>query len=154
MSREDCKVCDCPPPIQSKGHSSHYSTITCYNCKVMYQKMDKSSTRKSQKKSHSTLRAKRATFTFLVNKSWLNMAYAIICGQTVLPDSSVFNRQKFLENVILWCVFCSLCKGSRVVTLKPNFTSKCQGKRAKFSPSFWQMVGRIPSLRWFLVRPS
>ena len=73
MSREDCKVCDCTQPIQSKGHSSHYSTITCYNCKVMYQKMDKSSTRKSQKKSHSTLRAKRATFTFLVNKSWLNM---------------------------------------------------------------------------------
>ena len=81
MSREDCKVCDCPPPIQSKGHSSHYSTITCYNCKVMYQKMDKSSTRKSQKKSHSTLRAKRATFTFLVNKSWLNML--VVTDRTV-----------------------------------------------------------------------
>ena len=28
---------------------------------------------KSQKKSHSTLRAKRATFTFWVDKSWLKM---------------------------------------------------------------------------------
>ena len=50
-----------------------------------------------------------------------------------------------------WYVFSLLCKGSVVVILKSNFTSKCQGKRAKFSPSFWQMVGRIPSLRWFLV---
>ena len=76
------------------------------------------------------------------------------CGQTVLPDSSVFNRQKLLENVILWCVFCSLCKGSRVVTLKPNFTSKCQGKRAKFSPSFWQMVFRILQPGFLLLLAS
>ena len=49
---------------------------------------------KSQKKSHSTLRAKRATFTFWddkVNQKWSNLASfrkPITCGQTVSPDKS------------------------------------------------------------------
>ena len=62
---------------------------------------------KSQKKCHSTLRAKRATFTFWVDKSWLKKpkngqfwrvfrkpeAY----GQTVLPDRQInFNWQKIV----------------------------------------------------------
>ena len=56
---------------------------------------------KSQKKSHSTLRAKWATFTFLVDKSSLEMPKMLnfasfwkpkACGQTELPDS--FNRSK------------------------------------------------------------
>ena len=50
---------------------------------------------KPQKKSHSSLRAKRATFTFWVDKSLSIMPKMIIlasfwkpeaCGQTVLPD--------------------------------------------------------------------
>ena len=54
---------------------------------------------KSQKKSHSSLRAKRATFTFWVDKSLLKMPKMVnfgeflkpeTCGQTVLPDRSAF----------------------------------------------------------------
>ena len=41
----------------------------------------------AKKKSHSTLRAKRATFTFKVDKC-----------QTVLPDRSVVLGQKLVEN--------------------------------------------------------
>ena len=53
---------------------------------------------KLQKKSHSTLRAKRARFTFWVDKSSLKMSKMVHltsfrksgnCGQTVLPDRSI-----------------------------------------------------------------
>ena len=49
------------------------------------------------KKSHSKLRAKRATFTFLVDNCWLKMPKMVnfgeflktsACGQTVIPDST------------------------------------------------------------------
>ena len=62
---------------------------------------------KSQKKSHSTLRAKRATFTFLVDKSSFKMPKMVnlasfwkteAFGQTVLPDRSVLIGQKLVEN--------------------------------------------------------
>ena len=50
----------------------------------------------SQKKSHSTLRAKRAMFTFWVDKSWLKMPKMVQfgkilnkCSQTVLPYRSI-----------------------------------------------------------------
>ena len=59
---------------------------------------------KSQKKSHWTLRAKRATFTFLNGQKFIKncQKWSIlasfwkpkICGQTVLPDRSVLIRQK------------------------------------------------------------
>ena len=58
---------------------------------------------KSQKKSHSTLRAKRATFTFWVDKSSLKMPKKIHFGEflktRILPSNSVtrqvtFNREK------------------------------------------------------------
>ena len=60
---------------------------------------------KSQKKSHSALRAKRATFTFWVAKSSLKMPKMVnlaifwklvACSQAVLPD--IFTRQKLVEN--------------------------------------------------------
>ena len=64
---------------------------------------------KSQKKSHSTLRAKRATFTFWVEKKlikkfqkWSNLACFWkhkACGQTELPDRSVLKGQKSGKNV-------------------------------------------------------
>ena len=62
---------------------------------------------KSQKKSHSTLRAKRAVFTFWVDKSWLKMPKIVnfgsfwnpeACGQTLLPDMSISIRQKLIKN--------------------------------------------------------
>ena len=64
---------------------------------------------KSQfKKSHSTLRAKRAMFTFWVDKNQSKNAKnglfltsfwkSVDCGSTVLPDRSVFLRQKLVEN--------------------------------------------------------
>ena len=55
------------------------------------------------KKSHSTLRAKRAMLKFSVNKSLLKMPKIIhfgdilkpeACSQTVLPDRYLFNRPK------------------------------------------------------------
>ena len=55
------------------------------------------------KKSHSTLRAKRATFTFWMNKSLLKMPKIVnfgdfwkpeACGQTVLPGMSLLIAQK------------------------------------------------------------
>ena len=58
---------------------------------------------KSQKKSHSTLRAKRATFTFWVDKSWLKMPKMVHFGEFLktwsLRSNSVtrqvsFNRTK------------------------------------------------------------
>ena len=56
--------------------------------------------------SHSTLREKRATFTFLVDKSSLKMPKMVnfasflkpeACGQIVLPDMSLLIRQKLVE---------------------------------------------------------
>ena len=63
---------------------------------------------KSQKKSHWRLRAKRATFTYLVDKSCLKMPKQDnsdkiwkleFCVQTVLPDRSFLLGQKLMENV-------------------------------------------------------
>ena len=54
-----------------------------------------------RKKSHSTLRAKRATFTFWVDKSgpfWRVFDKPEACGQTVLPDRSILIGQKSVEN--------------------------------------------------------
>ena len=66
------------------------------------------SVRKSQKKSHSLLRAKRATYTFWVDKSSLKCQKLSIlasfwkttkaCGQTVLPDRTIIIGQKLVEN--------------------------------------------------------
>ena len=60
------------------------------------------------KKSHSTWRAKRATFTF-----WVEMPKMVYlasfwkpeaCGQIVLPDRSVLKEQQFL-NATCWIIF-------------------------------------------------
>ena len=54
--------------------------------------------------SHSVLLAKRATFTFWVDKSLSKMVNqanfwkAEACGQTVLPDRSTLIGQKLVEN--------------------------------------------------------
>ena len=45
---------------------------------------------KSQKKSHSALRAKRATFTFWVDKSWLKMPKWSILGIIWKPENATF----------------------------------------------------------------
>ena len=61
-----------------------------------------------RKKSHSTLRAKRAVFTFEVDKSSLKMAKIVslasfwkpeACSQTLLPDRSIWKGQKLVKNV-------------------------------------------------------
>ena len=56
---------------------------------------------KSQKKSHSTLRVKRATFTFWVDKSWLKMPKMVHFGdflKTWSLRSNSVTRQKLVEN--------------------------------------------------------
>ena len=65
---------------------------------------------KIQKKSHSTLRAKRASFSFWVDKNWLKMPNKVnltsfffktwTFDQTVLPDS--FNWTKIDEKCQNW----------------------------------------------------
>ena len=60
--------------------------------------------------SHSTLRAKRATFTFCVDKSsskmpkmaknWRFFLKSEACSQTVLPDRSLLIGQKLVKKVI------------------------------------------------------
>ena len=61
----------------------------------------------NRKRSHSTLRAKRATFTFWVDKRSSKMPKMSnlasfwkpkACGQTVLPDRSILMGQKLVEN--------------------------------------------------------
>ena len=53
-------------------------------------------------KSHLTLRAKRAKFTFRVSRQkWANLASfrkTEACGQTVLPDRLIFIGKKLVEN--------------------------------------------------------
>ena len=59
--------------------------------------------RKSRQKPHSTLRAKRATFTWRV------------CGQTVLPDMSLKIKQEMVENAKIEksnATFCVIFKQS------------------------------------------
>ena len=67
---------------------------------------------KSPPKSHSTLRAKRAKFTFGVDKSSLKMPKIVnlrsfwkteASGQTVLPDRSISIGQKLAEKVKIQC---------------------------------------------------
>ena len=57
---------------------------------------------KLHKKSNSTLRAKRATCTMLVDKRSLKMPkkvnFASFCEQAVLPDRPLLIGQKLLEN--------------------------------------------------------
>ena len=72
---------------------------------------------KSQKKSYSTLRAKRATITFWVDKSLLKMPKMVnllrlwnleVCDQTVLPDRLILIGQKMVENAkneTVWVIF-------------------------------------------------
>ena len=49
--------------------------------------------------SHSTLQAKRATFTFCLGKSSLKLPKMVhFRGQIVLPDRSLFFIQKLLKN--------------------------------------------------------
>ena len=77
---------------------------------------------KSQKKSHSTLRAKRATFTFWVDKSWLKMPKMVHFDEFLktwsLRSNSVtrqvsFNRTKIggkcqnwkNANATFWVIF-------------------------------------------------
>ena len=70
---------------------------------------------KIPKKSHSTLRAKRAMFTFWVDKSSLKMPKIVnfceflkneICGQTVLPDRSILIGQKYQNSyATFWVIF-------------------------------------------------
>ena len=72
---------------------------------------------KSQKKSHSTLRAKRATFTLRVYKSSLKMLKMFnltsywkpqACGQTALPDKSIVIGQKLVENAKIEKLNCDI----------------------------------------------
>ena len=66
---------------------------------------------KSQKKSHSIWRAKRATLTFWVDKSLLKMPKMVnfasfwkpeTCSQTVLPERSILKGQNLMENGQNW----------------------------------------------------
>ena len=87
---------------------------------------------KSQKKSHSTLRAKRATFTFWVDKSslkmskwsfWKSEAY----NQPVLPDRLILIRQKLVGN-------------AKIVKFKCNILSILQTLWPRLNFHFWALM--------------
>ena len=67
-------------------------------CKVVWKRTQ---CLKIIEKSHLTLRAKRAKFTFRVSRQkWANLASfrkTEACGQTVLPDSSLLLGKKLLK---------------------------------------------------------
>ena len=85
-----------------------------------------------RKKSHSTLRAKRATFTFWVNKSSLKMPKmeTCNCSQTVLPDRSLLIGQKLVKNAKIkkchmrhfWVIF-KHCGAAKVSNFVPKMFS-------------------------------
>ena len=80
---------------------------------------------KSQKKSHSTLRAKRATFTFWVDKSWLKMPKMVHFGE-------------FLKT-------CSLRSNS--VTRQVNFKSTKIGEKCtKLKNIKWDILGDFQTM--------
>ena len=73
----------------------------------------------SLKRSHSTLRAKRATFTFWVDKSWLKIPKIVNYGEFLktwslrsnsLVRQVTFNRTKMPKLKNLSAVFCVICK--------------------------------------------
>ena len=81
---------------------------------------------KSPKKSHSTLRAKRATFTFWVDKSSLKMPKMAnlasfwkskACGHTVLPDRSILISQILVENAKVEKLKCDILDDFRTLYL-------------------------------------
>ena len=96
---------------------------------------------KSQKKSHSTLRAKRATFTFWVDKSWLKVPRMVHFGEFLknwsLQSNSVtrqvsFNRKKIdgkcqNSNATFWVIF----KQWRTSKTKNFFAKSPQKKSCK-----------------------
>ena len=70
-----------------------------------------------RKKSHSTLRAKRATFTFLVDKSSLKMPKIVnlasfwnrvAFSETALPDRLILILQKLVENAKIEKLKCDI----------------------------------------------
>ena len=79
-----------------------------------YKKKHFSQWLKSTEKSHSTLRAKRTTFTFWMGKNWSKMPkWSWSLRQTVSPERSIFNITKIGEkcqnsknsNAALWWFF-------------------------------------------------
>ena len=86
---------------------------------------------KSQKKSHSTLRAKRTTFLFWVDKSWLKNAqkWCILasfwkleaCGQTVLPDRSILIGQNLVGNAKIKKFKCDILSNFQTMWLRSHF---------------------------------
>ena len=99
--------------MRSRGKESSLCCFHCFNklssskFNVMHRRLLAYSVWKSPKKSHSTLRAKRATFTFWVDKNESKMPNMVhfreflklkVCGQTVLPDRSFLIGKTLVKN--------------------------------------------------------
>ena len=115
-ARNMVKCQDCDMMINSEQVNAHrrefHSLVVCDQCGVSIEafklpehkvnSIKNHSVWKSQKKSHSPLRAKRVMFTFWVDKSsskmpkMANSAFfgkPVACGQIVLPDRSLLIGQ-------------------------------------------------------------
>ena len=119
---------------------------------------------KIRKKSHSTLRAKRATFTFFIkNAKMVHFGEFLkpeTCGQTVLPDRSILIGQKLVENAKIKKFKCdilsdfqTLCKPFK---RNPSFAFLCKDKQFFFSknvkPAFFVKFFSLlnhPSFLWW-----
>ena len=78
---------------------------------------------KITQKSHSTMRAKRATFTFWVNKSELKNTkkWSILTSfQIVLPGRSLLIRQKLVENTKIVKCKCDIFGGQKFIQNAKN----------------------------------
>ena len=104
--------------ISQLARATTYSKILCHDVW------------KSRKKSHLTLRAKRATVTIWVDKSWLKTPSFLksqTCGQTVLPDRSFLIGQKrkmpkFKNSNATFSVIFKLCEAGE--NEHPHFISR------------------------------
>ena len=105
---------------------------------------------KLQKKSHSILRAKRATFTFWVDKSWLKMPEMVhlasfwkpeAFGQTVLPlpdMSLLLIGQKLAETANIQKFKCDILSNVQTMRWTLNLFSD-----SSKSFSFWMMAATM-----------
>ena len=108
---------------------------------------------KSQKKYYSTLRAKRATVTFWVDKSYLKMPKMVnlasfwkteACGQTVLPDRSVLTGQKLVENAKIQKFKCDILSNFQTMWV---FQKLVKSYDFRLSARFARLIERFQSTK-------
>ena len=122
---------------------------------------------KSQKKSHSTLRAKRATFTFWMDKSWLKMPKVVHFVEFLktwsLRSNSVtrqvsFNRTKIggkcqNSNATFWVIFKQCSVDFDFLSLVRKLLQKTEMHNGIYFPPLDDKTCDFFVLPWPVVQP-